>query len=100
MKATLLFAVAGAMTFATTTFAAAQAQMPRQASTPGASETIQAPTVQPNPPAPIPELTPLFRLGDVPVVVWAPVEPPYDSNANRNNAANPLWYAATNTATW
>lgn len=36
------------------------------------------------------QATPLFRIGNLPVGIWAPVPPPYDAMANRNGAANPL----------
>ena len=39
------------------------------------------------------EFTPLFMIGRVPVYLWAPVEPPYNPNANRDPAADPLWLA-------
>jgi hypothetical protein len=38
-----------------------------------------------------PERVPLFTIGNLPVQVWAPVEPAYDLHANRNLAANPTW---------
>jgi hypothetical protein len=34
---------------------------------------------------------PLFKIGGLPVHVYAPVEPPYNAAANRNLAADPLW---------
>ncbi len=37
------------------------------------------------------ENEPLFMIGKVPVQVWTPVEAPYDSNMNRNQAENPVW---------
>lgn len=75
----------------------AQAQVPGQKATPSANQTIYSPAVQPNPPAPPSTPAPLFDLGNLPVGVWAPVEPPYDVHANRNNASNPLWYDASST---
>lgn len=98
MKAIPILVVASVMTLGMTMVGVAHAQGSRQA-TPTANETIVSPTMHPNP-LPAPEPKPLFKLGNMPVGVWAPVEPPYDSTANRNNAANPLWYAATSTSTW
>lgn len=46
----------------------------------------------------IPEKTPLFTIGGVGVYLWAPVEPPYNANSNRNGAADPLWEAGMPTA--
>ena len=34
---------------------------------------------------------PLFKIGRLPVRVYAPVPPPYNAAANRNLAANPVW---------
>ena len=40
----------------------------------------------------VPQSTPLFTIsGVMGVYLWAPVEPAYDANSNRNLAANPLW---------
>ena len=33
----------------------------------------------------------LFWIGNLPVRLWAPVQPSYDPMANRNGAANPSW---------
>ncbi|HEX2941821.1 MAG TPA: hypothetical protein VHO91_12300 [Rhodopila sp.] len=54
--------------------------------------TTTEPFMRPTPPAPPPGPRTLFKIGNLPVVLWAPVQPPYDSRANRNAAANPLWY--------
>ncbi len=43
-----------------------------------------APPVSKSPPA-------LFWIGDLPVRMWAPVEPEYDPAANRTAADNPSW---------
>ncbi|HYZ21192.1 MAG TPA: hypothetical protein VE690_03440 [Rhodopila sp.] len=73
----------------------AQAQSPQQKpvrprAVPTASQTIIAPYT---PPAPTPaQPPPLFQIGNLPARLWAPVPPPYDARANRNNAANPLWW--------
>jgi hypothetical protein len=69
---------------------AAYAQAPGSA----ASGTVQVPLVQPQSPATITRSPPaLFWIGNLPVRLWAPVEPSYDDRANRNGAANPLWGA-------
>jgi hypothetical protein len=34
---------------------------------------------------------PLFSIGNVPVSVWAPTEPTYNTQADRSAADNPLW---------
>jgi hypothetical protein len=45
-------------------------------------------------PGSLQESPPLFRIGGLPVHLWAPVPPPYDSSANRNLAADPVWSQA------
>ncbi len=54
-------------------------------------QTVTAQPVPTNPDATVTQPRPLFNIGKVPVVVWAPVEAPYDSNMNRTQAANPVW---------
>ena len=58
---------------------------------PAASETTQAPYTSSNLDRSAAESRPLFYLGKLPVVVWAPVEPPYSSKANGTVAANWPW---------
>jgi len=60
-----------------------------------ATPAVPAPLVTPTVPAEPPVL---FSIGNVPVRVWAPVPPPYDSTANGTGAANPIqnqpdWWA-------
>jgi hypothetical protein len=38
-----------------------------------------------------PRSAPLFTIGSLPVRVWAPVEPHYNGDANRDPAAESLW---------
>ncbi|HQT76784.1 MAG TPA: hypothetical protein PLD10_06990 [Rhodopila sp.] len=96
MKATLLLACGAA---AMLVVASAQAQTENQTQSvvrrhgpPVSGRTATQPFMRPTPPAPPPGPRPLFTIGNLPVVLWAPIQPPYDSRANRNNAANPLWY--------
>jgi hypothetical protein len=35
--------------------------------------------------------TPLFKIGGMTVHIWAPVEPTYNANANRNLSGDALW---------
>lgn len=63
-----------------------------QAPTPQAGGTVQTPALVPGevaPPNNGPE--PLFSIGNLPVSVWAPTELPYNTQANRSAADNPLW---------
>ena len=61
---------------------------------PATGGTVEAPMAQPQAPATINRSgPPLFWIGNLPVRLWAPVQPSYDQNANRNGAANPLWGA-------
>lgn len=76
---------------------AARAALPAQTPTPGTNLVIHAPLVQPKPPAQPPAPRPLFKIGNLPVAVWTPVERPYNRHADRNFAANPPWYRHTGT---
>ncbi|HEY1930903.1 MAG TPA: hypothetical protein VGG99_02735 [Acetobacteraceae bacterium] len=81
----------GGFVFGATVMAAASAAY-AQAPGPAASGTVQAPFVPPESPATINRSPPvLFWIANLPVRMWAPVEPSYDDRANRNGAANPLW---------
>jgi hypothetical protein len=40
-----------------------------------------------------PRPTPMFTFGDLDVHIWAPVEPPYNGDANRDPAGVPFWSA-------
>ncbi len=55
------------------------------------SQTVTARPTLANPDASVTEPRPLFKIGKVPVDVWAPVERPYDSHMHRNEAADPIW---------
>ena len=55
-----------------------------------ANQTIISPYVPPAPPVAQPPS--LFKIGNLPARLWAPVPPPYDARANHNNAANPQWW--------
>lgn len=57
---------------------------------PAASQTTQAPYAPVNPNLGIEQARPLFYIGQLPVVVWAPVQPPYSSKLNRSQATNAL----------
>lgn len=83
----------GAFILAALTLSAPIAQAQIRAS----GVSLQAPATEP--PYVLPgETSPLdyqdppaiATIGDLPVRVWAPVPPPYDTAADRNNAANPL----------
>jgi hypothetical protein len=37
--------------------------------------------------------TPLFTIGGFEGHIWAPVKPPYNTEADRNLAADPMWQA-------
>ncbi|HEY4044331.1 MAG TPA: hypothetical protein VGM32_21135 [Rhodopila sp.] len=73
------------------TIVGAQAQPTASAPAPGANQTLQAPYTPRNPNLGPGEAHPLFTIGREPVVVWAPVEPPYSSKMNRSQAGNPVW---------
>jgi hypothetical protein len=58
---------------------------------PAESQTVTAQPVPTNPDATVTQPHALFNIGNVPVDVWAPVEPPYDANMNRTQASNPVF---------
>jgi hypothetical protein len=64
----------------------------RSPEVPGASQATPAQPIPAGNKSSVPQSTPLFTIGGVVgVYLWAPVEPAYDANANRDLAANPLW---------
>lgn len=75
-----------AMTMATNAFA--REQTPR---VPSESQVTQAPYYQPNPQPSEPESRALFTVAGLEGHLWAPVEPHYDADNDRNLAADPLW---------
>jgi hypothetical protein len=59
---------------------------------PAASQTTQAPYT-PNYPNRAPDQSrPLFHIGQLPAVVWAPVQPYYSSKLNGTQASNGLMW--------
>ena len=86
---------AAVLALVVTTAASAQVKQPAADPPPrpvaSESQTVTAQPVPTNPDATVTQPRPLFNIGKVPVVVWAPVEPPYDANMNRTQAANPVW---------
>jgi hypothetical protein len=67
---------------------AARAQSPQDQS---ANQVIQAPFFLPDSQPNEPASHPLFTIAGIPAYVWAPVEPHYDANNDRNLAADPFW---------
>jgi hypothetical protein len=92
----IVTSIIGASTLLALTGGAVQARDPAPAQPPQpppASQTTQAPYTPTNPDQSAAGSVPLFHLGQVPVVVWAPVQAPYNSKANGTQAANGLWDA-------
>ncbi len=87
--------VFGATVLGWATVASAQAQNVRASD---ASQSGQASWLQGHAEANAPRALPLATVGGVEVYLWAPVEPSYDSHANRNFTADPLWEADMGTA--
>ena len=84
---------AGALIFGTfvsisATSAFGQEQLPEGA---GTNHRFGASTASVAPEPDDGQSRPLFKIGGLPVHVYAPVEPPYNAAANRNLAADPLW---------
>jgi hypothetical protein len=64
----------------------------RSSEVPGVSQATPAQPIPAGNNSSVPQSTPLFTIGGVVgVYLWAPVEPAYDANANRDPTANPLW---------
>ena len=82
---TMRAALVAVLTVLTASTAFAQAPAPATAA--GAS-TFGGQATAPGPRAQQP--TPLFMFGGLPFVIWTRVAPPYDVNANRSAAENPL----------
>jgi len=83
-------AVLGVSALMVATAVCARAQSPP---TPSISHAVTGSSVAPGIEGSAPQSRPLFTIAGVGVSVWAPVEPIYDGNANRNLAADPLWEA-------
>ena len=64
---------------------------PENRQLPDTSQTTQAPEIPSNQNATAGQTRPLFSIGHLPVTVWAPVQPAYDSHANHTAAANQVW---------
>ena len=77
---------ATALMFATVAPVHAQsAQVPDQ------SQVTEAPFFPPSPWPTEPGPPSLFSIAGFNAYLWAPVEPQYDANNNRNLAADPFW---------
>jgi hypothetical protein len=72
---------------------AASAAYAQQRNSPaaGASYVFGAGPASGGSPVDAPGSSPLFTIGGVGVHVWAPVEPHYNGEANRDPAAESLW---------
>jgi hypothetical protein len=57
----------------------------------GTNQTTQAPYTPNYPDRSAADSRPLFHIGQLPVVVWAPVQSPYNAKANGTLAANWPW---------
>jgi hypothetical protein len=85
---TIGIAVLSAAALMVATTGSALAQNP---ASPNSSQVMRTPSFPPEPQRSVPQSRPLFTIGGVEVHGWAPVEQPYNANANRNLAADPLW---------
>ena len=83
-------AVLGLFAVMVATGVSAAAQSPQ---TPGISHEVTGSSVASGTEGSVPQSHTLFTIAGVGVSVWAPVEPFYNGNANRNLAADPLWEA-------
>jgi hypothetical protein len=91
MTKTLLgVALAGTLLMATAT---AYGQQRSPETTVSARETLVAPSLTVGAARHSRSTPPLFTFGGVEVRAWAPVQPHYSAQANRNLAALPIWNA-------
>ncbi len=93
---TFIGTVMGAAVLLAATIVSAQAQRVTPVAAPnppaaGTTQTLQAPYTATNPDQSAAGSRPLFHIGQLPVVVWAPVQPPYNAKANGTVAANWPW---------
>jgi hypothetical protein len=75
----------------------AQQRTPRptpQPPVPAAGQTLQAPYTPTAPYQGPDQSRPLFHIGNLPAVVWAPVQPHYSSKLNSTQAGNGLMWNA------
>jgi hypothetical protein len=85
---TISIAVLSAAALMVATSASALAQ---NLARPSTSQVMRTPFFPPEPQRGVPQSRPLLTIGKVEVHMWAPVEQPYNANANRNLAADPVW---------
>jgi hypothetical protein len=85
----------GALALMLAAVGSAQAQ---KSNAPGASQAGRSLSLEGNAQDSVSQSHTLFQIGGVGVHLWSPVEPPYDSHANRNFAADPLWEAGMGTS--
>ncbi|HBK07950.1 MAG TPA: hypothetical protein DDZ81_19195 [Acetobacteraceae bacterium] len=90
-KTAAAFGMAALLATASALAQPAPANGPRGSTSPSAGQTLTAPYTRAPEPPPAPQRRRLFTIFNMPVVVWAPVQPPYDSGANLDPAANPSW---------
>jgi hypothetical protein len=87
---TISAAILGASALMVATVAPGRAQ---NSEVPSMSQTTRVQSAPAGTGRTVPQLTPLFTIGGVPVYLWAPVEPPYNTHAGQDLATDPLWMA-------
>lgn len=93
MGKVVLFSVAMLMATVVAAYAQTRPVTPPSPPPPAASQTTQAPYVPQGSNLGPDQTHPLFKIGNLPVLVWTPVEQSYNSRMNRSAASNPLWEA-------
>ena len=68
----------------------------RTTAAPGSGQTMTAPDTKAFAPLANQQPRPVFTIFNMPVVVWAPVQPHYSSRSNLDAAANPTWLNGLN----
>ncbi len=95
-KTAVVFGLA-AMLVATSAFAqSAPAPGSRTTAAPGGGQTMTAPDTKALAPLPDRQPRPVFTIFNMPVVVWAPIQPPYDPRSKLEPSGNPSWLDGEN----
>lgn len=68
----------------------------RTTAAPSAGQAMTAPDTKALAPLPNRQPRPVFTIFNMPVVVWAPIQPHYSSRSNLDAAANPTWLNGLN----
>lgn len=69
---------------------------PRTTAAPAAGQTLTAPDTKALGPLPNRQPRRVFTIFNMPVVIWAPIQPPYDPRSKLEPSSNPSWLDGEN----